>query len=866
MGKKLIVCCDGTWLNSDNGVQGGGLYGNATLQVPSNVTRLCRAIKSRPAHDGMDQIVYYQAGVGTGDTWYDRIVGGGTGLGLSEHIREAYGFLANNYADGDQIFLVGFSRGAFTARSIAGFIGCIGLLTKIGLDSFYEIFKDYENGENNNYKPQYPDVPFANKPNIHDPRYTAELEANKLSRLQIPIKAVAVWDTVGSLGMPSISWLEKLGIQPANREYSFYDTKLDNHIENAFQALALDETRAPFSPTVWERPQGCSTLLKQCWFPGVHSNVGGGYDDTELANITLAWVMAQLAPFIDFDFQFLARQENANQQYYQQSKLSPRSWGKGLIYNSVTGVTGLAGTTPRTPGRYTTADPSSGKRTETLLHDTNEHFHASVRIRLGLPNMGTEDKGTYDPASLKDWKLVADQHPDGSGGPKSVAWNYVGKTDGVKVLPEDEVGDMEKALLRTVFGTISPRRERAIRPTHPTGTLEKRVGGAPLKVTNNCPANIYPAFLTQAGSGPAVGGLALSVGQSQTLSVSSDWQGRVWGRTNCSFNAAGTGASNHGGLNGAGQACVTGDCNGELACSVSGNTPVTLAEFLYQSASGQAFYDISLVDGYNLPIAIVLIASSSQTDIPPNLTNPVCIGTAALLASEGYDPYSSASTSVLGTNASYPLPFDQSQTASYVAQWCPWELQLLPPSPPASGVYPYPDSSISRPSFDPCFSACAKTNSPADCCTGAYNSPSACKPSAYSMNAKTVCPDAYSYAYDDQDSTFVIPAGGGFEVVFCPAGRSTNILATKGTQVAQLGQTGKEAVGGKFGNGTVAGTLMAGKEAVRAEAGGSTLRAGVNNGTVMAHNTADGSHTSPGSVFTFPLLCAFLCALLFFFR
>ena len=97
----------------------------------------------------------------------------------------------------------------------------------------------------------------------------------------------------------------------------------------------------------------------------------------------------------------------------------------------------------------------------------------------------------------------------------------------------------------------------------------KRATGLPLQVTNSCPQVIYPAFLTQAGTGPAVGGLELDVGASQTLTVSSDWQGRVWGRTNCSFNSAGTGASNNGGLNGGGEACVTGDCNGELECAVS---------------------------------------------------------------------------------------------------------------------------------------------------------------------------------------------------------------------------------------------------------------------------------------------------------
>lgn len=106
---------------------------------------------------------------------YDRIVGGGTGLGLSEHIREAYDFIVNNYVAGDEIFLLGFSRGAFTARSISGLIGTIGILTKAGLPDFYEIFKDFENSRNPGYRPAFPDVPFPGKGNIRDPRYRREL-------------------------------------------------------------------------------------------------------------------------------------------------------------------------------------------------------------------------------------------------------------------------------------------------------------------------------------------------------------------------------------------------------------------------------------------------------------------------------------------------------------------------------------------------------------------------------------------------------------------------------------------------------------------------------------------------------------------
>jgi hypothetical protein len=108
-------------------------------------------------------------------------------------------------------------------------------------------------------------------------------------------------------------------------------------------------------------------------------------------------------------------------------------------------------------------------------------------------------------------------------------------------------------------------------------------------------------------------------------------------------------------------------------------------------------------------------------------------------------------------------------------------------------VFPYPVENIVRPTFDPCLSACAKTNAASDCCTGSYNNAKSCKPSLYSRQAKLVCPDAYSYAYDDSSSTFILPTGGGWEVTFCPPGRSTNILRTFRQQLGALSQAGHNA-------------------------------------------------------------------------
>jgi hypothetical protein len=104
------------------------------------------------------------------------------------------------------------------------------------------------------------------------------------------LTSLAAWDTVGSLGIPNVSFLSKIGIGPSTREFRFYDTNLSDRIEYAFHALALDEQRAPFSASIWERTAANrqTTELRQCYFPGNHGNVGGGWQDTGIANLSLA--------------------------------------------------------------------------------------------------------------------------------------------------------------------------------------------------------------------------------------------------------------------------------------------------------------------------------------------------------------------------------------------------------------------------------------------------------------------------------------------------------------------------------------------------------------------------------------------------
>jgi beta-mannosidase len=194
---------------------------------------------------------------------------------------------------------------------------------------------------------------------------------------------------------------------------------------------------------------------------------------------------------------------------------------------------------------------------------------------------------------------------------------------------------------------------------------------------------------------------------------------------------------------------------------------------------GQSYYDISLVDGYNIPMSIAVEGShaGSTKILPANLTNPICIASANYLITDDFEPYADGAN-YTGTNSSTPLPFASGVTTAHIKRWCPWDNQLSPPYKPGNGVYPYPDDNIVRPEFDPCLSDCAKYNSDKYCCTGKYDSPSVCKPGLYSHDAKAVCPDAYTFAFDDQKSTFIIPAGVGFVITFCPSGQSTNIIAT----------------------------------------------------------------------------------------
>ncbi|KAM0591970.1 hypothetical protein ACHAQG_007150 [Verticillium nonalfalfae] len=182
-------------------------------------------------------------------------------------------------------------------------------------------------------------------------------------------------------------------------------------------------------------------------------------------------------------------------------------------------------------------------------------------------------------------------------------------------------------------------------------------------------------------------------------------------------------------------------------------------------------------------MAINYIPAANTTFIPPNLTNAACIATPGYLAAgalSGQD-YS---------NSTYPIPWEPYESNDSARDWCPWSLLAYPPDKPGDGIYPYPDDDIKRPDFSPCLSQCAASGRDEDCCIGDYHDAEICKPGRYSSLMKTICPDAYSFAFDDQQSTFIVPSGGGWEVLFCPAGRSTTILRTLGQYMSEVAASG----------------------------------------------------------------------------
>lgn len=269
--KRLALFLDGTW---------------STVSNNTNVWRLKALCET-----SNEQISYYSAGVGT--QFGTVLVGGMFGYGLSQEVIKAYEWLIENYNSGDEIFIFGFSRGAFAARSLSGLISKCGLLqlgAPLGVNQLYDRYRLA-----NNVRTLRELLRDQQKPSAlftPEERWMIEYSA------PIQIKFIGVWDTVGALGIP-------FGDIPiiSRKNYQFLDTDLRITNKYAYQALAIDEHRKAFEPTLWTRtipknshpedipPPRTLKDVEQRWFIGAHANIGGGYNSDLLAQIPLKWIM-----------------------------------------------------------------------------------------------------------------------------------------------------------------------------------------------------------------------------------------------------------------------------------------------------------------------------------------------------------------------------------------------------------------------------------------------------------------------------------------------------------------------------------------------------------------------------------------------
>jgi uncharacterized protein (DUF2235 family) len=260
MSKRLIMCCDGTW-NSPDQARGG-------VSCPTNVTKLAEMVPTAGS-DGVEQRLHYQKGVGTGR--WERIRGGAFGFGLSRNVMEAYRFIVANFDPGDELYFFGFSRGAFTARSTAGLVRNAGVLRRDHIDRVEQAYELYRSRA----KADHPD---GREARLFRRSYSHETG----------IRFIGVWDTVGALGIP-VTGVPLL--TAFNRRWTFHDTGLSSSVQAAFHALAIDEQRRPFEPTLWRtQPHSEGQRVEQVWFVGSHCGVGGGELDSSLSDITLLWM------------------------------------------------------------------------------------------------------------------------------------------------------------------------------------------------------------------------------------------------------------------------------------------------------------------------------------------------------------------------------------------------------------------------------------------------------------------------------------------------------------------------------------------------------------------------------------------------
>ena len=315
--KRIVVLIDGTWNKEGTGAD------TNVAKLDSGKKTITEAFIKASATDGIAQHVHYHDGVGSDGDLTQRLLGGAIGLGLKKIIQDVYEAIVSDFVAEDEIYIFGFSRGAYAARALAGLIGASGIQRQKNRDEFEVAWDHYRVAPAVRQQPQTASAgdrktldtydTLAQRQTFHDTR---------------AIKCVAVWDTVGSYGIPA-----GIGLAPLARYFTlvtlgFHDTSFGEHIEVGLHAVAVDEHRRPFVPTFWTIEKGRQPKghVEQTWFAGAHCNVGGGYPQSGLSDEALIWMIARVQALTKLEFDIAAVRANTNANLAEAVVDSTKGW------------------------------------------------------------------------------------------------------------------------------------------------------------------------------------------------------------------------------------------------------------------------------------------------------------------------------------------------------------------------------------------------------------------------------------------------------------------------------------------------------------------------------------------------------------
>lgn len=318
--KRIVVLCDGTWNSPD-------------IADTTHLPELAIALDT-----GDQQIVKYFSGVGVNDDkrfetfvgrGVNKVLGGATGWGLGAKVKAAYTAIAENYSEGDEIYLFGFSRGAFTARSVAGMIRKCGIVDDTSARGIKRAFRLYRKSGARNHPDK---AHIQNERAEMSPRFATSSKDQQARRGAVPLVKIAylgVWDTVGARGIPVALFGGIAALW--NRQYQFHDMALSSLVASARHAVATDERRVFFEPTLWDNldmlntqrgPGRAGDPYQQCWFIGDHAIIGGSAGTDALSRFTMHWMM-EGAPDLSFRPGHAPRLDGADHRFVTERLVNP---------------------------------------------------------------------------------------------------------------------------------------------------------------------------------------------------------------------------------------------------------------------------------------------------------------------------------------------------------------------------------------------------------------------------------------------------------------------------------------------------------------------------------------------------------------